>query len=254
MVMQQTKIGPLDMVSSTELNAAIHSHLGSHETRLEMQRLSGIKVMKLPVVDVVASSATFTLNEPSGQVQVGPDSGFIWQLRRVIIASSLANDLAKFALYSGSDTSAQARQLLEGGTQYPQITLNNLALGTSGTAVYNNNPYPVLVTVSGGTVSAIAVGSVTTGATSGTFYVPAGSTITVTYSVAPTQTTAQVPGNQPYSGLPVDVSYYPSQRGAWLFPGEQLYAIMAGATVGTSYTLSGIAVEVPFQMQGKIAA
>lgn len=85
------------------------------------------------------------------------------------------------------------------------------ALGASPSTLTNTSGQPVAVTVSGGTVSAIAVGGVTqtTGGgvnlTSGTFVVPAGGTITITYTVAPTvawQLGAQVslqvsPGVQP---------------------------------------------------------
>jgi hypothetical protein len=52
------------------------------------------------------------------------------------------------------------------------------------------NPYNVdcTVYVTGGTVTVIAVGGSTTGLTSGAFRVPAGSSITLTYSVSPTWT------------------------------------------------------------------
>jgi hypothetical protein len=56
------------------------------------------------------------------------------------------------------------------------------------TTVAYTNAYGVDATVhiTGGTVTVIAVGGVTTGLTSGSFRVPSGSTITLTYSVAPT--------------------------------------------------------------------
>jgi hypothetical protein len=50
----------------------------------------------------------------------------------------------------------------------------------------NTNPFPVSVVVTGGTVTVISVGGVSTGLTSGTVVVPAGSTIAITYSVVPT--------------------------------------------------------------------
>lgn len=73
-------------------------------------------------------------------------------------------------------------------------TVTQIILGASTVAAYNPNSVGVNQTVSGGTVTAIAVNGVTTGATSGTFYVPAGGSITVTYTVAPTFTTAYPPG------------------------------------------------------------
>jgi parallel beta-helix repeat protein len=56
------------------------------------------------------------------------------------------------------------------------------------TTVAQTNTFGVdaTVTVSGGTVTVIAVGGTATGLTSGTFRVPQGQTITLTYSVAPT--------------------------------------------------------------------
>lgn len=65
------------------------------------------------------------------------------------------------------------------------------ALAATGVAMTNNSGQAVAVTVTGGTVTAIQVGATTqsvngTNVTSGTFVVPAGSTITITYSVAPT--------------------------------------------------------------------
>lgn len=65
------------------------------------------------------------------------------------------------------------------------------ALAASTVAMTNNSGQAVAVTVTGGTVTVIAIGATTqsvngTNVTSGTFVVPAGSTITITYSVAPT--------------------------------------------------------------------
>jgi hypothetical protein len=72
-------------------------------------------------------------------------------------------------------------------------TLNPIALGASGVATENNNPYSVALTISGGTVTAISIDGVSTGATSGTFYVNPQGSVSVTYSVAPTTfTTAQL--------------------------------------------------------------
>lgn len=64
--------------------------------------------------------------------------------------------------------------------------LNQIPLGASGVAAYNNNPYSVIVAVQGGTVTAIAVNGTNTGQTSGNIQVPAYGTIAVTYTVPPT--------------------------------------------------------------------
>jgi hypothetical protein len=75
------------------------------------------------------------------------------------------------------------------------VAVNQIPLGATGVASYNNNAFGVNQTITGGTVTAIAINGVTTGLTSGVFYVPAGGTVTVTYSVAPTTftTAAAVP-------------------------------------------------------------
>lgn len=81
-----------------------------------------IKLMKLPVIRATATSATVNLGQGSGYAdqpgaQVGPEQGFIWMLRRVIVASNTAADTAKYTLYSGSDpTLYDSGHLLEGFT------------------------------------------------------------------------------------------------------------------------------------------
>jgi len=55
---------------------------------------------------------------------------------------------------------------------------------------YTNQPYNV--TITGGTLTAVTVNGQTVGTTAGTYIVPAGGTIAVTYSVAPTWTWAPV--------------------------------------------------------------
>ena len=65
----------------------------------------------------------------------------------------------------------------------------NIAIGgppTSGSSYQNQFGSDATVYISGGTVSAIAIGGVATGFTSGTFRVAANQTITLTYTVAPT--------------------------------------------------------------------
>ena len=60
------------------------------------------------------------------------------------------------------------------------------AIPASGTALANPFPFDCTVYVTVGTVTAIAVGGTATGLTSGSVVVPAGETITLTYTVAPT--------------------------------------------------------------------
>jgi hypothetical protein len=72
-----------------------------------------------------------------------------------------------------------------------QISQIPLALTT--VAAVNPNGIGVYQTVSGGTVTVIKVGGVTTGLTSGQFFIPAGGTIALTYTGAPTTYTTTAP-------------------------------------------------------------
>lgn len=58
----------------------------------------------------------------------------------------------------------------------------------SGTPVSNTSPAPVTVTITGGTVSNVVIGGVSVGTGDGTYTLPAGASITLTYSVAPAWT------------------------------------------------------------------
>lgn len=78
-------------------------------------------------------------------------------------------------------------------TLFVQVaTVNAITLAATGVAAYNNNAFGVNATVTGGTVTGISISGTATGATSGTFFVAAGGTVAVTYSAAPTLTTAGV--------------------------------------------------------------
>lgn len=63
---------------------------------------------------------------------------------------------------------------------------SNPAVPATATAVTNTNAYPVQVSIAGGTVSAVKVNGTATGLTSGSFVVPSGGTISITYTAAPT--------------------------------------------------------------------
>lgn len=81
--------------------------------------------------------------------------------------------------------------------QGPASAVTQPAVPASTTAQLNDNPEDVVVTVSGGTVTAITVNGVATGLTSGAVVVPAGQAIAITYSVAPTWTWAALPTSAP---------------------------------------------------------
>src|SRR5215472_12491508 len=77
-------------------------------------------------------------------------------------------------------------------TGAPALFTTAMTLGATGVAVANPNPVAQSVSITGGTVTVIAVSGVTTGLTTGTFTVPVGGTISVTYSVAPTFTVSDI--------------------------------------------------------------
>lgn len=60
------------------------------------------------------------------------------------------------------------------------------AIPASTVAATNESGHLVWVEITGGTVTVVAVDGVTTGRTSGAFFLRPGSTIAITYSVVPT--------------------------------------------------------------------
>jgi hypothetical protein len=70
----------------------------------------------------------------------------------------------------------------------PRGSITAPSVPATTVAQVNNKGFDMTVHVTGGTVTAVAVGGVATGLTAGAFRVPAGQSITLTYSVAPTWT------------------------------------------------------------------
>lgn len=86
-------------------------------------------------------------------------------------------------------------------TAAPALFTTAITLGATTVAAPNPNPVAVNATVAGGTVTAISISGGASVGTSGTFQVPVGGTIAVTYSVAPTLTTVDIApaaGTYPY--------------------------------------------------------
>jgi hypothetical protein len=78
-------------------------------------------------------------------------------------------------------------------TAAPALFATAMTLAATTVASLNPNPVARSITITSGTVTAIAVNGVSTGLTTGTFTVPPGGSITVTYSVAPTFADADIP-------------------------------------------------------------
>ena len=81
-----------------------------------------------------------------------------------------------------------SQAMLRGNTGWnPRgASMTQPAVPASGTALTNTYGPDATVIISGGTVTAIAIGGTATGLTAGSFRVPFGQTITLTYSAAPT--------------------------------------------------------------------
>ena len=62
------------------------------------------------------------------------------------------------------------------------------AVPSSGTNATNSNAWAVVATISGGTLTQVNVNGAQVGTTAGAYWVPAGGTINIVYSVAPTWT------------------------------------------------------------------
>lgn len=149
----------------------------------------------------VKSGAVVIPEQPPWGIREAPAKG-----NRVFVLKTLLTSSSPQQILSQT----RARQYANVSVMYPATNgsstpaVNQIVLGANGVAAYNNNSVGVNQTISGGTVTAIAINGTTTGLTSGVFFVPAGGTVTVTYSVAPsTFTTAGIPVSVPLVGSPV---------------------------------------------------
>lgn len=80
-----------------------------------------------------------------------------------------------------TDTTATNGASLDGGAAFTAPVVP-----ASGTPAVNTSPLPASVVVSGGTVTSVVVNGVSVGTGDGTYSVPSGQAITLTYSAAPT--------------------------------------------------------------------
>jgi hypothetical protein len=220
----------------------------------EQERWRGVKIMRLPTSYATAPNTNPLTLPPasSGFGTLGPESGFVWRLGRVTVMSS-GSDNAGFVTPASSQPAVPA----------------------STTPIQNPNPFPARVVISAGTVTAVAVNGVTVGTGDGTYIVPTGGSIAVTYSVAPTWVwsyagvgTVLSPGagyglyttsdetaqnrNAIDVSLQVGQSYTPGSRGVFLMPSEGLVAVISAPVTGNIYTMTGQFISVPAEMQGKI--
>lgn len=97
---------------------------------------------------------------------------------------------------SGASVFVDAGSLWASGsavvTAAPALFTTQPALPASTVAATNGNPVSLSVSITGGTVTVITLNGTVTGLTTGTFTVPPGGTLAVTYSVAPTWTVSDI--------------------------------------------------------------
>jgi hypothetical protein len=74
----------------------------------------------------------------------------------------------------------------DGGISTTPPAVATPAVPASATALTNSTGVDVMVYIAGGTVTAVEIGTVTTGLVAGGFYLANGETITLTYTAAPT--------------------------------------------------------------------
>jgi hypothetical protein len=100
---------------------AIHERIDRKFAEQTREFLRGIKLMRLPVSYVTAVGASTVIPGTSGGYGlIGPESGFIWRVQRITIASSAA-DVGAASLYVTSDETQQQKNLID----------NNLKIGTA---------------------------------------------------------------------------------------------------------------------------
>lgn len=93
-------LGPLDILTNNELKDAMGHALDGFIRDF----YRGIKIIKLPIIRITAAGTGPTLlaQNPNGGAPIGPESGFIWRLLRVTLASN-GVDSGAATLYVGSD-------------------------------------------------------------------------------------------------------------------------------------------------------
>lgn len=152
----------IDTITKDEMKEVM-----SHETDRLLADLEGVKYLRFIAQGAINSGAVTIPSQVSGaqaQLQIpdlGPQDGFSWLIQRITV---------------------------DGLKKYGVVTVNSPAVPASGTAVNNPYPFPVQVVISGGVgLTAVVVNGVTVGTGDGTYLVPAGGTISVSYSTtAPT--------------------------------------------------------------------
>lgn len=196
---QSLKTGvPLKMIDVTGIDKSAHERLpGQRDGTLQIVNYfnktgAHVPLSALPRTDSIATYARgTTLGNPAYCVnakQIGYDP-----TRAKTGELTLAVDL------QGNSFGGEWGVLLTAGKRTDTAATNGTGLDqgngfatpavpASNTPVTNTSPLPATVVISAGTVTNVLVNGVSVGTGDGTYTVPSGATIAVTYSVAPTWT------------------------------------------------------------------
>ena len=292
-------LGPLDIATPDDINEVMAHRFDAYLR----DRYRTIKLMKLPIISVQATAAgNLTLVNPNLTPWCGPDSGFVWCLKRVLIASSggyaapgitgssslpLGPGNAFGSVATPGATTVIATASLP-ATTIPVVWQINWGVGIQAATATNANNFKLTVGGPGKAISVNALSIGTYAQPSYQYIQPVGNAVTVTVQSILADITATYAasmvfnatalGNSAGAGDDALVSYlyagsdaslnqntilagsdiylgrswFPSSEGAWLFPGEQVYAALSNVTSGYTYTLTGVAVEVASEMVAKI--
>jgi hypothetical protein len=251
----------------------------------EQERVRGEKIMRLPELIGVAPTGGLLSLPLNNTLIAGPESGFVWRVGRVVVSSSGSDNAQAVTTTSGVQNSGQATSpsalqtitsvtvgraglysipwnIELGGTLGSQdrdnlaLLVNGVSVATSINGINSGTVYPqeteqlelpqgatvAIQTIGAGTVASVYQASLEANLTTG-----AGSPVAL--YVSSDGSTQQ--RNLVDSTLQTGQAYYPSSRGLYLMPGEQLAATIQGVA-GNIYMLTGQVVSVPAEMQGKL--
>jgi len=149
-------LAAIDLISAGEVKDVFDSTMD----RVLRDQFRTMKILDLPRVVVTASGATTLLNQGNNGQQMGPESGFVWRVGRITVASN-GVDTGAVSVYAGSDFTNVSEQylvdntLIVGKAYYPGSRGLYLREGRflyfSATTVANN-----IYTVSGQVVEVAA--------------------------------------------------------------------------------------------------
>jgi hypothetical protein len=249
-------MAPIDILTRGELLTANNQQVDA----AIRERYRGLDSVRFPQLSLPGTGGTLNLGSSGLENNVGPEQGDVWLIRRVnVVSTGYTFDPARYILFKSSDpTNYNSRYLLD-AISFQQSSAYSVITGQPAVPAsnayqfnYTNQPYSVVIT--GGTVTGVLINGLSVGTGDGTYIVPAGAGIAITYSVAPTWqwNTIFTQGVQTTPGQLVNVAYNSGNKAGLVMPGEQVYAQVYNTNAGQQYSLVGEAIRVPAEMKGKV--